>query len=141
MPKFWHSSCTVKHSPLELVHQQRGALRATALMTDGVLDFDLVEHGAVVELDEERVADGALLGVVVVDAELLVLDTVDLGAECVNAGIGSSGVGAVECVSERTWWVGRRDALGLGGEFTKDQRVGDHVVDGMAMGKDALSVH
>ena len=69
-------------------------------MPDGVLDFDLVEHGAVVELDEERVADGALRGVVVVDAEALVLDAEDLGPEGVDARVGGGFVGAGR-------WLGR----------------------------------
>ena len=61
-----------------------------------ILDFDFVEDGAVIEFDEEGVADGALLGIVVVDAELLVFDTVDLGTECVDARVGGSGIGAGE---------------------------------------------
>ena len=89
-----------QHSPLELIHQQRRALRAAALVPDGVLDLDLVEHGAVVELDEERVADGALRGVVVVDAEALVLDAEDLGPECVDARVRGGFVGAGR-------WLGR----------------------------------
>ena len=69
-------------------------------MPDGVLDFDLVEHGAVVELDEERVADGALRGVVVVDAEALVLDAEYLGAQRVDARVRGGFVGAGR-------WLGR----------------------------------
>ena len=105
-------------------------------MPDGVLDLDLVEHGAVVELDEERVADGALRGVVVVDAEALVLDAEDLGPECVDARVGGGFVGAGR-------WLGRSgilkgnvidgrkmvDSLALRGQLAKDQRVRDHVVD------------
>lgn len=84
---------------LELGHEEGGALGAAALVADGVLDLDFVEDGAVVELDEEGVADGALLRVVVVDAESLVFDAEDLGAEGVDARVGGGGVGAGRCVN------------------------------------------
>ena len=73
---------------LELGHEERLALFTAALVTHRVLDLDLVKDGAVVELNQESIADGALFGVVVLDAELGVFDAVDLGAECVDAGVG-----------------------------------------------------
>ena len=85
---------------LELLEQKRCALLPPTLVTNRVLDLDLVEDGAVVELDEERVADGALRGVVVVDAEALVLDAEDLGPECVDARVRGGFVGAGR-------WLGR----------------------------------
>ena len=74
---------------LELGHKERLALFAAALVSDGVLDLDFVKDCAVVELDQECVTDRTLFGVVVLDAELGVFDTVDLGTECVDAGVGS----------------------------------------------------
>jgi len=64
----------------ELGQEEGGALGAAALVADGVLDLDLVEHGAVIELDKQRVADGALLGVMIVNAEAVVFDAEDFGA-------------------------------------------------------------
>lgn len=90
---------------LELGHEERSALRAAALVADGVLDLNLVEDGAVVEFNEKGIADGALLGVVVVDAEILILHTIDLGAERVDAGVGGRRIGAVEMlVQEQECW-------------------------------------
>lgn len=86
---------------LELGHEQGSALSAAALVANGVLDLDLVKDGAVVELDKEGVSDGALLRVVVVNAELGLLHTVDLGTESVNAGIGSRCVSAGKIGLER----------------------------------------
>jgi len=64
----------------ELGEEEGRALGAPALVADRVLDLDLVEHGAVIELDKQRVTDGALLGVMIVDAETAVLDAEDFGA-------------------------------------------------------------
>ena len=72
---------------LELGEEQGCALRSAALVTHRVLNLDFVKDGAIVELDQEGVTDRALLGVVVLDAELVVFDAVDLGAESVDAGV------------------------------------------------------
>ena len=88
---------------LEFLEEERGALGTTALVADRVLDLDLVQDGAVVKLNKDSVADGTLGGLVVLDAEPLVLDASDFGAEGVNAGV-----------------LGRRVGVGLRGELAKD---------------------
>ena len=85
---------------LELGHEERGALGAAALVADGVLDGDLVEDGAVVELDEEGVTDGAALGVVVLGGVLGLLNAVDLGTEGVDARVSGRGISAIDITSE-----------------------------------------
>lgn len=85
--------------PLELVDKQRGAFNPAPFVANGVLNLDLVEHGPVVKGDQECVADGAFGRVVVFYAEALLLDTVDLSAECVDAWVGSRCVGAVDNIS------------------------------------------
>ena len=100
---------------LELLEQKRCALLPPTLVTNRVLDLDLVQDSAIVELDEKRVADGALGRLVVLDAETLVLDAGDLGTKGVNAGILRSLI-----------------RVRLGGELAEDERIRDHVVDVVA---------
>ena len=64
-------------------------------MANRVVDVDLIQDRAVVERDGERVRDEALLRLVVVDAELLLLHALDLGAECINTGVRGSGIRAI----------------------------------------------
>lgn len=86
--------------PLEFLDQKRGAFHTPALVPHGVLNLDLVEHGAVVERDEERVPDGALGGVVVFRAVARVLDAVDLGPEGVDARVRGGGVRAANVMNK-----------------------------------------
>ena len=79
----------------ELREQERGALFTTTLVADRVFYLNFIKNGTVVEFDEERVANGTLLGVVIIDAEALVFDAEGLGAENVDAGVGCRSVGAV----------------------------------------------
>ncbi len=79
----------IRDMPLELVNEQRGALGPAPFVADRVLDLDLVEHGTVVKSDQECVANGALSRVVVFNTEALLFDTVDLGAERVDARVSS----------------------------------------------------
>ncbi len=72
---------------LELLEQERGALLTTALVADGVLDLNLVQDSTIVELNKDRVANGTLGRLVVLDAEPLVLNAGDLGTEGVNTGV------------------------------------------------------
>ena len=101
--------------PLELGHEKRSALLAAALVANRVLNLDLVEDSAVVELDKESVGDGALSGIMVVDAVLRLLDTVNLGTERINAGVGGGGI-----------------SVRLGSQLSVDQRESDHVIDVVA---------
>ena len=98
----------------ELVNQERRALQAAAFVSDGIFNHNLVQHGAVVEFDQERIADGTHARFVVLDGEPLVFDTVDLGAQRIDTRISR-----------------RRVGVRLGRELAKDERVGDHVTDGM----------
>ena len=72
---------------LELLEQQGGALCATTLVADRVLNLDLVEDSTILELNKESVADRALAGLVVLNTDPLVLDASDLSPELVNAGV------------------------------------------------------
>lgn len=98
----------------ELVNQEGRALQAAAFVSDGIFNHDLVQHGTVVELDQERVADGTHARFVVLDGERLVFDTEDLGAQRIDTRISR-----------------RRVGVRLGRELAKDERVGNHVADGM----------
>ena len=89
----------IRNVPLELVDKQRGTLLTAELMANGILNLDLIEDGAVVKFNEESIADGPLLGSVVLFRESLVFHTVNLGAECVNAGVSSGSVGAKKMAS------------------------------------------
>jgi hypothetical protein len=86
---------TIIYTPLELVHQKRDAFRPPPLVADRVLDLDFIEHGTVVESDEERVADGSSTGIVVLGAKALLFNAEDLGAERVDAGVGGGGISAL----------------------------------------------
>jgi hypothetical protein len=58
-------------------------------MTNGVLHFHLIQLRPVIQLNRNRVSDGPLFGVMILDAETLVFDAADLGAEFVDTRIGS----------------------------------------------------
>ena len=104
----------VRNVPLELVDQEGGSLSAAPLVSNGVLNLNFVEDCAVVELDKESVSDRALLRVVIVNAESRIFNAVNLGAESVNARV-------------RRRFV----RVALGSQFSKDERVGNHVVNRM----------
>lgn len=72
---------------LELLEQDGGAFLATLAVTNGVVDLDVVQHGAVVQGDLESVTNVALVGGVVLGAEALVLNTLHLVTESVDAGV------------------------------------------------------
>ena len=78
----------VSDVPTEFVKQERGAFLTTAPVPNRILDLDLVKYGTVIQLDEQRISDRAFFGVVVVHAEALILDTMDLGTKCVDARVG-----------------------------------------------------
>lgn len=80
--------------PLELVHQQRGALRSPPLVPNGVFHLDLIKNHPVVQLNQECIPDRTLLGIVVVDAEPLLLNAVNLGTESIDASVCRRCVGA-----------------------------------------------
>jgi len=86
----------VRNVPLELVDEERSTLSTASLMSDRVFNLDLVEDSAVVEFDQESISDGALGGVVIFNAETLLLHAVDLGAESVYPRVRSRSIGATE---------------------------------------------
>lgn len=67
-----------RNVPLELGVEERRTLLAAETVTDGVVDRNFGQDGAVVEGDGEAVRDVALGGVVVVGGELRVLDALHL---------------------------------------------------------------
>ena len=75
----------VSDVPTEFGKQERGAFLATAPVANRVLDFDLVKYRTIIQLDEQRISDRAFFRVVVVHAEALILDTMDLCAKCIDA--------------------------------------------------------
>lgn len=77
----------------ELLNQERSALCAAPFVSDGIFNHNLVQHGAVVEFDQERIADGTLARLVVLDGERLVFDTENLGAQRIDARISRRRVG------------------------------------------------
>ena len=79
----------------ELRKQQRSALFTTTLVTDRVFHLNFIKNGTVVEFDKERVSNGTLFGVVVINAEALVFDAEGLGTKNVDARVGCRSVGAV----------------------------------------------
>lgn len=78
---------------LKLLKQEGGSLLTATPVPDGVLDLDLIQDSAVIKLDKDRIADGPLRRLVVLDTESLVLNASDLSAEGVNAGITSGRIG------------------------------------------------
>ena len=99
---------------LELLNQERSALCAAAFVSDGIFNHNLVQYGTVVEFDQERITDGTLGALVVLDGKRLVFDTVNLGAQGIDAGISRRLVG-----------------VRLRRELAMDERIGDHVADGV----------
>lgn len=63
-------------------------------MSDRVFDLDLLEDSSIIKLDKKSVADGPLLGIMIVHAEALLFDAVNLGTEGIDARVGGCLVGA-----------------------------------------------
>jgi hypothetical protein len=63
-------------------------------VTDGILDFDFIQNGAVVELNQQSVSDRTLVGCVVLLAEPFVFDAESLGTQRIDARISRSLVSA-----------------------------------------------
>ena len=89
----------VSNVTLELLHEERGAFATTAFMANGVFNLNFVEDGTILQSDGDSVANGALLGIVIVDAEAFVFNTCDLGAQFVDAWVGGRFVRAIEDVA------------------------------------------
>lgn len=68
-------------------------------MANRVLNLNLFEHGSVIQSNQEGVTDGALSRIMVLNTESFLFDTVDLGAELVDAGVRSGSVGANEIIN------------------------------------------
>ena len=123
----------VSNVTLELLHEERGAFATTAFMANGVFNLNFVEDGTILQGDGDSVANGALLGIVIVDAEAFVFNACDLGAQFVDTRIRSFRVGAIqELVNLGTLQKASKHVLRFSGKFAEDQRISDHVVDVMA---------
>jgi hypothetical protein len=70
-----------------------------ALVANWVLDLNFIQNGAIIESNEQSVADRTLIGGVVLFAEPLIFNAENLGAEFVNARISGSLIGAVNNIS------------------------------------------
>lgn len=106
---------------LVLLQDDGLGLLTTESVAERRLDSDLLEEGTVVELNGERVGDGAQAGVMVVLRVLGVLDTLDLLAKGLNE-LGGGGLAAVGVVG--------------GLEAAEDEHDGAHVLDAVvAIGK------
>ena len=65
-------------------------------MSNGVFNNDFIENCTIVQLDQKGVTNGTLLGIMIVDAEVLLFNTVDLGPEFINAWVGRSRISTEE---------------------------------------------
>jgi hypothetical protein len=65
-------------------------------VSNWVLNLDLIKQGTIVQLDEERISDRALLRIVILNTEALVLDAMNLSTERVDAWVGGGFVRAAE---------------------------------------------
>src|SRR6185295_9205301 len=72
---------------LELLHQDRHAFLAAALVADRVLAHHFLQLAAVLECDRQRVGDRAFLGVVVIPGVALVLDASYFASKNIYSGI------------------------------------------------------
>lgn len=73
-------------------------------MPNWVFNLDLIKNGPISQLDEQCISDRALFRIVVLNAEAVVLDAVDLGTECIDAWVSGRLVraeGAQRAVSGR----------------------------------------
>ena len=123
----------VSNVTLELLHEERGAFATTAFMANGVFNLNFVEDGTILQSDSDSVANGTLLGIVIVDAEAFVFNTCDLGAQFVDTRIRILCVGTIELsVNSGMLRKATKNVLRLSGKLAVDQRVSDHVVDVMA---------
>ena len=66
-------------------------------VSNRILNLDLIEFCSVIQLDQERIANGALLRLVVLHAKAFVFDTTNLSTKRVNSRIGGRFVGAAFC--------------------------------------------
>lgn len=80
--------------PLKLAQQERSSLSPPALVANRVLDRNLIQDSAVVELDANGVSNRTLLGVMVIDRVDVVLSASDLGSQGVNARVSGRGISA-----------------------------------------------
>jgi hypothetical protein len=98
-----------------------------------VLNRDLVENGPIVQLDGDGVSDGPPLRVMVIGRVGSILDASDLSAESINSRVSGSGVSAAEGSAIGEDRGGRRYVLGLRIQLSENERIGNHVVDVMAI--------
>lgn len=86
----------VSDVPTEFGKQEWSAFLATTLVSNWILDFDFVKYRAIVQLDEQRISNRAFFRVMVLNAEALVLDTMNLGTKCIDAWVGGRLILAAE---------------------------------------------
>ena len=80
--------------PFELVDQQRSSLGPASFMSNGILNFNFIQNRSVVQFDQEGVTDGSFRRFMIFYTEALLLYTVHLGTEGINAWVSGGSVRA-----------------------------------------------
>lgn len=81
--------------PLEFVHKQGFSFFASPFVANRVVNLYLVKNGAIVEFNEECIANGAFGRLMVINTEAVVLHTINFGAEDIDTRVGSRFVGTL----------------------------------------------
>ena len=87
--------CTssLRGSPLKFVDQQRGSLISSSLVSYGVLNFDFIKNGAIVQLDQEGVPNRTFGGIMIFNSKALIFNAKDLGSQSIDPRIRGSCIG------------------------------------------------
>jgi hypothetical protein len=122
--------------PTELCEQEWCAFLTTALVPNWVLNFDLVKNSAIVQLDEQCISDRAFVRCMILRAEVLVLDAMNLSTKCIDTRVGSRFVRAIEIrvtrCEHRDTEISKEDGLALRVEVSVYEWISDHIADCVA---------
>lgn len=89
----WGAFCAL-YTESTRYKQIQKASTYTPFVSNWVFDLNLVQFCTVLQLNQERIANGALFRVVVLHAKALVFDTTNLATQLVDPRIGCRFVGA-----------------------------------------------
>lgn len=104
----------VRNVSLEFIDQQGSALCPPPLVTNRVLYLHFFELSAIVQLNKECIPNRALRWIVILDGKAWLFNTVNFGTKLVDTRVRSGFIG-----------------ITLGSEFTMNERVRNHVADGV----------